>query len=87
MRRSDNTYDIGRQLFEKALTDAIGSFKVAMSKAITELAGESKGLINGILNAAIGLVGFLLSQLDKGSDSSRRFGRVGPEVDSTETPG
>lgn len=76
--------DIGRQLFEKALTDAIESFKVAMSKAIAELAGESKGLINGILNAAIALVGFLLSQLDKGSDSSRRFGRVGPEVDSSQ---
>jgi hypothetical protein len=76
--------DIGRRLMSKALTDAIDSFTVAMSESLKALGVEASGLVNGILNAAIALVGFLLSQLEKGSDASSRFGKVGAEVESSQ---
>lgn len=76
--------DIGRRLFRNAFNAAVLSFQKALETAIEESSIKAQALLSGVLNAAVAIVGLLLSQLDRGSDASRRFGRLGAEVESSQ---
>lgn len=76
--------DIGRRLFRNAFNAAVVSFQKALDTAIEQSSIKAQALLSGVLNAAVAIVGLLLSQLDRGSDSSRRFGRLGAEVESSQ---
>lgn len=76
--------DVGRRLFRNAFNAAVASFQTAMEIAIAESGIKAQAVLSGVLNAAVAVVGLLLSQLDRGSDSSRRFGRLGAEIESSQ---
>ncbi len=76
--------DVGRRLFRNAFNAAVLSFQKGLEIALEESSIKAQALLSGVLNAAVAIVGLLLSQLDRGSDASRRFGRLGAEVESSQ---
>lgn len=76
--------DVGKRLFKNAFNAAVQSFQTALDTAIAQSGIKAQAVLSGVLNAAVAIVGLLLSQLDRASDSSRRFGGVGDVAESSQ---
>ena len=76
--------DVGRRLFKNAFNVAVQSFQKALDAAIAESGIKAQAVLSGVLNAAVAIVGLLLSQLDRAGDSSRRFGKLDAAAESSQ---